>query len=129
MPSPQPRSFQPWSRHTTYDLRKRAGIKPLAMIPSAKWVKRGRNGEFTTGFGGKMAKVDDQPRINWIGVTANACERVGIGRYKIVRFSRRSGRGSGAPFWCFLGTRVPVSLTQAEYDACCDSYTLDKRVD
>ena len=28
--------------------------------------------------GGKMAKTDDQPRINWIGVTANACERVGI---------------------------------------------------
>ena len=31
------------------------------------------------GSGGKMAKTDDQPRINWIGVTANACERVGIG--------------------------------------------------
>ena len=26
----------------------------------------------------KMAKTDDQPRINWIGVTANACERVGV---------------------------------------------------
>lgn len=25
-----------------------------------------------------MAKTDDQPRINWIGVTANACERVEI---------------------------------------------------
>lgn len=30
------------------------------------------------GSGGKMAKTDDQPRINWICVTANACERVGI---------------------------------------------------
>lgn len=78
MPSPQQRFFQPWSQHVTSDLRKRAGIKPLAMIPFSKWVKRGRNGEFTTGFGGEMVKTDDQPRINWIGVTANACERVGI---------------------------------------------------
>ena len=30
------------------------------------------------GSGGKMAKTDDPPRINWIGVTANACERLGI---------------------------------------------------
>ena len=28
-------------------MRKRAGIKLLAMIPSSKWVKRGWNGEFT----------------------------------------------------------------------------------
>ena len=47
MPSPQQRFFQPWSRHATSGLRKRAGIKPLAMIPSSKWVKRGRNCEFT----------------------------------------------------------------------------------
>jgi hypothetical protein len=31
------------------------------------------------------------------------------GRYKNVRFFRRSGRGSGAPFRVFLRTRVPES--------------------
>ena len=33
-----------------------------------------------------------------------------LDRYKTVRFSRHSGRGSEAPFWCVEGTHVPVAL-------------------
>ena len=112
-PCPQPGCLQPvilpvFVPETKMKLRAFDGEKFSALSHVLSQTPTRRH---TAGFGGKMAKTDDQPRINWISVTANTCERVGIIKplaFGLIR-SRPLGRAMSSTAACASSWHPGVS--------------------